>query len=89
MAPFLALPKKQVPRAQVIFVVQAGRKFRLFSLTMQRYKKFKALPNYSSKKARKKARILKIVCPTATRYSATVKKTTIPAWRNTIIFIYI
>jgi hypothetical protein len=54
--PFLALPKKQVPRAQVIFVVQAGRKFRLFSLTMQRYKKFKALPNYSSKKARKKAR---------------------------------
>jgi len=25
-------------------------------LTMQRYKNFKALPNYSSKKARKKAR---------------------------------
>jgi len=24
--PFLALPKKQVPRAQVIFVVQAGRR---------------------------------------------------------------
>ena len=56
MTPFLALPKKHLPRAQVIFVVQAGRKFRLFSLTLQRYKKFKALPNYSSKKARKKAR---------------------------------
>jgi hypothetical protein len=45
-----------VPRAQVIVVAQAGRKFRLFSLTMQRYKIFKALPNYSAKKARKKAR---------------------------------
>jgi len=45
-----------VPRAQAIFVAQAGRKFRLFSLTMQRYKNFKALPNYFSKKARKKAR---------------------------------
>jgi hypothetical protein len=45
-----------VPRAQAIFVAQAGRKFRLFSLTMQRYKNFKALPNYYSKKARKKAR---------------------------------
>ena len=49
----------QVPRAQTIFVAQAGRKFRLFSLTMQRYEKFKALPNYFSKKARKKARRLK------------------------------
>ena len=56
MTPFLALPRKQVPRAQTIFVAQAGRKFRIFSLTMQRYKIFKALPNYSSKKARKKAR---------------------------------
>ena len=55
-SPFLALPRKQVPRAQTIFVAQAGRKFRIFSLTMQRYKNFKALPNYSSKKARKKAR---------------------------------
>ena len=48
----MALPRKQVPRAQTIFVAQAGRKFRLFSLTLQRYKNFKALPNYSSKKAR-------------------------------------
>jgi hypothetical protein len=39
-----------------IFVAQLGRKFRLFSLTMQRYEKFKALPNYFAKKARKKAR---------------------------------
>jgi hypothetical protein len=56
MTPFLALPRKQVPRAQANFVSQAGRKFRIFSFTMQRYKIFKALPNYSSKKARKKAR---------------------------------
>ena len=39
-----------MPRAQAIFVAQAGRKFRLFSLTMQRYEKFKALPNYFLKK---------------------------------------
>jgi hypothetical protein len=45
-----------VPRAQVIFVARAGRKFRLFSLTLQRYKNFNALPNYLAKKARKKAR---------------------------------
>ena len=54
--PFLALPGKHLPRAQIIFVVRAGRKYRIFSLTLQRYKKFNALPNYSSKKARKKAR---------------------------------
>ena len=34
--------------AQVIFVAQAGRKFRLFSLTLQRYKNFKALPNFQA-----------------------------------------
>jgi hypothetical protein len=39
----LALPKKHLPRAQVIFVAQAGRKFRLFSLTMQRYEYFIAV----------------------------------------------
>ena len=43
-----------MPRAQAILVAQAGRKFRIFSLTLQRYKNFKALPNYFSKKARKK-----------------------------------
>ena len=59
MTPFLALPRFQVPRAQTIFVAQAGRKFRLFSLTMQMYKIFKFLPNYFSKKARKKTRSLK------------------------------
>ena len=65
MTPFLALPRKHLPRAQVIFVAQLGRKFHLFSLTLQRYKNFKALPNYSSKKARKKARFdfsSKIMC---------------------------
>ena len=50
-----------MPRAQAIFVAQAGRKFRLFSLTMQRYKIFISLPNNISKKARKKARSLKYV----------------------------
>ena len=45
-----------MPRAQVIFVAQAGRKISSFSLTLQRYKKFKALPNLFAKKARKKAR---------------------------------
>ena len=56
MTPFLALPRKQVPRAQTIFVAQAGRKFRLFSLTLQRYKNFKSFPNLFAKKTREKAR---------------------------------
>ena len=60
MTPFLALPRKQVPRAQTIFVAQAGRKFHLFSLTMQRYEKIKSLPNFFAKKARKKARSLNV-----------------------------
>ena len=50
--PFCAMPRKQLPARYAIFVAQLGRKFRRFSLTMQRYKKFKALPNYFSKKAR-------------------------------------
>jgi hypothetical protein len=50
--PFLALPRKQLPARYAIFVPCLGRKFHHFSLTLQRYKKFKALPNYSSKKAR-------------------------------------
>jgi hypothetical protein len=61
----LALPKEQVLAGQVIFVAQAGRKFRLFSSTMQRYKFFRHIPNYSSKKARKKTRFdfsSKIMC---------------------------
>jgi hypothetical protein len=45
-----------LPARHAIFVTQFGRKFRLFSLTLQRYEKIKSLPNYSSKKARKKAR---------------------------------
>jgi hypothetical protein len=48
-----------LPARYAIFVAQLGRKFRLFSLTMQRYEKIKALPNYIAKKARKKARLLK------------------------------
>ena len=32
-----------MPRAQAIFVAQAGRKFRLFSLTLQRYNIFIAV----------------------------------------------
>ena len=34
------------PRAQVIFVAQAGRKFCLFSLTLQRYESFIAVHEY-------------------------------------------
>ena len=45
-----------MPRAQTIFVAQAGRKFRLFSLTLQRYKNFKSFPNLFAKKTREKAR---------------------------------
>ena len=41
--PFLALPRKHLPRAQVTFVAQAGRKFRQFSLTLQRYDFFIAV----------------------------------------------
>jgi 4-hydroxy-3-methylbut-2-en-1-yl diphosphate synthase IspG/GcpE len=77
MAPFLALPKKHMPRAQVKFVVQAGRKFRLFSLTLQRYKKIQSASKLFRKKSTQKSTHPEIVCPTATRYSATVKKTTI------------
>jgi hypothetical protein len=54
----LALPRKQVLAGQAIFVAQAGRKFRLFSSTMQRYENFTHLPNYSSKKARKKHAVI-------------------------------
>ena len=45
-----------MPARLAIFVAQLGRKFRLFSLTMQRYKIFRSPPNFFAKKARKKAR---------------------------------
>ena len=45
-----------MPARLAIFVAQLGRKFRLFSLTMQRYEIFRCLPNFFAKKARKKAR---------------------------------
>ena len=70
MTTFLALPWKQVPRAQTIFVAQAGRKIRIFSLTLQRYKIFIAFPNYSSKKARKKTRSKFLVSQMRTAHSA-------------------
>ena len=54
MTLFLALPREQLPARQEIFVAKLGRKFRLFSLTMQRYKFFRGLPNNIAKKARKK-----------------------------------
>jgi hypothetical protein len=54
VANFCALPRKHLPARYAIFVTQLGRKIRRFSLTMQRYEKFKALPNYFAKKARKK-----------------------------------
>ena len=42
-----------MPRAQAIFVAQAGRKFRLFSLAMQRYKKFRYNPMFFVKVSEK------------------------------------
>ena len=56
MTPFLALPRKHVPVRLAIFVAQLGRKFCLFSLTMQMYENFKVLPNYFSKAHKKHAR---------------------------------
>ena len=46
----------QVLISEVIFVTQLGRKFRIFSSTVQRYEIFRVSPNYFTKKARKKAR---------------------------------
>ena len=43
---FLTLPWKHMPRAQVVFVAQAGLKFCLFSLTLQRYIFFIAVHEY-------------------------------------------
>ena len=54
--PFCDFPRKHVPARLAIFVAQLGRKFRLFSLTMQRYEIFRSPPNFFAKKARKKAR---------------------------------
>ena len=55
------------------FVAQLGRKFRPFSLTMQRYEKFKGLPNLIAKKARKKARTRVNAC-SHYKLQITVKK---------------
>ena len=80
-----------MPRAQTIFVAQAGRKFRIFSLTMQSYKNFKALPNYSSKKARKKARVLFPVfrCAQRTEHSFLMSTIILGNRKITIYIIYI
>ena len=58
-APFCDFPRKHVPARLAIFVAQLGRKFHLFSLTMQRYEIFRSPPNFFAKKARKKARTWK------------------------------
>ena len=39
--PFCDFPRKHVPARLAIFVAQLGRKFRLLSLTMQRYEIFR------------------------------------------------
>ena len=54
--PFCDFPRFHVPARLAFFVAQLGRKFHLFSLTMQRYEIFRCLPNFFAKKARKKAR---------------------------------
>ena len=63
-----------MPARLAIFVAQLGRKFRLFSLTMQRYEIFRSPPNFFAKKARKKARTLKLQILLDTVYSYTVLK---------------
>ncbi len=52
---FCGFTRKQLPARLVIFVAQLGRKFRLFSLTVQRYEYFQCLPNNNRKMTLKKA----------------------------------
>ena len=51
---FCDFTRKHLP-ARLIFVAQLGRKFRLFSLTVQRYEYFQCLPNNNRKMTLKKA----------------------------------
>ena len=46
---FCDFTRKHLPARLVIFVAQLGRKFRLFSLTVQRYEYFQCLPNNNRK----------------------------------------
>ena len=46
---FCDFTRKYLPARLVIFVAQLGRKFRLFSLTVQRYEYFQCLPNNNRK----------------------------------------
>jgi len=79
-----------LPARYAIFVAQLGRKFRRFSLTLQRYEKFKALPNFSAKKARKKSMLLGELTESATVATvATVLFKPIPPQIYTYIYIYI
>ena len=52
---FCDFTRKHLPARLVIFVAQLGRKFRLFSLTVQRYEYFQCLPNNNRKMTPKKA----------------------------------
>ena len=52
---FCDFTRKHLPARLVIFVAQLGRKFRLFSLTVQRYEYFQCLPNNNRKMTLKKA----------------------------------
>ena len=54
-SPFLALPRKQVPRAQAIFVAQAGRKFRLFFFDNAKVQKFQSTSKLFFKKSTQKS----------------------------------
>ena len=48
--PFCDFPRKHVPARLAIFVAQLGRKFRLISLTVQRYESFIAVYEFSGEK---------------------------------------
>jgi len=49
------MPRKQVPRAQAIFVAQAGRKFRLFFFDNAKVRKIQITSNFFSQKSTQKS----------------------------------
>ena len=73
-----------MPARLAIFVAQLGRKFRPFSLTMQRYENFRGLPNLIAKKARKKARTRVNAC-SHYKLQITVKKQRPPTTRLFVV----
>ena len=74
---FCALPRKQLPARHAIFVTQLGRKFRLF-LDNAKVQKIQSTSKFYRKKSTQKSTLAERVVNSATSYSATVKKLTVP-----------